>query len=395
MKRFWGFILTILVTFSFFSLPSISETKEEQNAVYLYCLNIGKADCMILSYQDQHYLIDTGYAHTYPALETALKMLNIDRLNGVFITHCHKDHTGGLMQLAKSNIAIDAIYASDIYYDVKETKHPAVLAARERNMNVSFLKTGDVVSLGGDAVFTVLGPVQTNTENENNNSLVMRFSSPEGSILFAGDMKTEEEYDLLSRNLLEKSDVLKCGHHGDDGATSAALLQAVRPRHALILTSTFEEKDTPATATLARLKSAGCTVHISQNMDDALAVKLEDGQISVYNATWSALPMRTTGLRCSLSRSNDTLTLTNTTDITITLSGCYLYSSRGEDVFSLPDFVIPAKESIVIGSKSTDGYTDITLDKKNVWHDKKRDMAMLYDAFGRLLCQTDNGLKEE
>ena len=33
-------------------------------------------------------------------------------------------------------------------------------------------------------------------ENENNNSLVMRFSSPHGSILFAGDMKNEEENDV-------------------------------------------------------------------------------------------------------------------------------------------------------------------------------------------------------
>lgn len=387
-------LILFLLIFSLLPASVFSEEKGG-NAVHLYALNIGKADCMILSYQDQHYLIDTGYEHTYPALQTALNILKIHRLEGVFLTHCHKDHEGGLMPLAKSGIAIGAIYAAEIYHDVKEKKHPAVLAAKERGMDVSFLKAGDVLPIGSDASFTVLGPHRTDTENENNNSLVMRFSSPHGSILFAGDMKEEEEYDLLSKKLLTQTDVLKCGHHGDSNAASAAFLQAIQPKHTLILTSTFEESDTPAASTLNRLKSIGSGIYVSQDAKDALHVQMQNGQISVFDTAWTDLPKITTGLRCHISVADDAFLLANLSENDITLTGCTLYSSKGEDSFLLPDITIPSGDTVTIGSKSTKGNTVYTIDKKNVWHDKKRDMAMLYDAYGRLLCRTDNGLLEE
>ena len=72
--------LFFLMIFTFLPLVAFAEEKGG-NEVHLYALNIGKADCMILSYQDQHYLIDTGYEHTYPALETALKALEINSLH--------------------------------------------------------------------------------------------------------------------------------------------------------------------------------------------------------------------------------------------------------------------------------------------------------------------------
>ena len=390
MKKY----LMFLIIFTFLPLFAFAEEKGGP-AVHLYALNIGKADCMILSYQNQHYLIDTGYEHTYPALETALKALEINSLQGVFLTHCHKDHEGGLMPLVKSNIEIDAIYAAEIFHDVKDKKHPAMLAAKERNMEVSFLKSGDVLPIGSDASLTVLGPVRKDTENENNNSLVMRFSSPHGSVLFAGDMKAEEEYDLLTEKLLSQTDVLKCGHHGDSEASSAAFLQAVRPTHALILTSTFEENDTPAPSTLKRLKSINSKVYVSQDAKDALHVEMQDGRITVSDMTWPGIPEAVTGLRCHISTADDAFMLANLSDKDIALSGCTLYSSKGEDSFPLPDIRIPAGQTISIGSKSTNGSAAYTIDKKNIWHDKKRDMAMLYDAWGRLLCQADNGLLEE
>ncbi len=387
------FALFLALTF-FLPLPAICEQKDDHAMVQLYCLNIGKADCMLLLADEKVYLIDTGCAYTYPALQTALEQLNISRLDGVFLTHCHQDHEGGLEQLFQSNIQIDALYASSIYYDVKEGKHPAVKAAKERNMQVSFLKQGDVVSVSADTSFTVLGPVRVNEENENNNSLVMHFSSPHGSILFTGDMKEDEEVDLLSQNLLSPADVLKCGHHGDSGATSLALLQKVKPKVALICTSTFEESDTPSGATLSRLRAVNCKTYATQDAQDAIWVTLQNGNVSVADCAWPGLPGRVEGLQASISLSQDTLTLKNKSSSVMVLSGCTLYSSKGEDLFPLPDITLQPGGMYVIGSKSTETKVDFRLDKKKVWHKEKRDMAMVFDAWGRCIAQTDNGMPE-
>lgn len=391
MKRF--FRLTALLLALCMPLGLIVHG-EAQSEVRLVGLNIGKADCLLLLWQDRAYLIDTGYAQTYPALETALSQYGVSHLNGVFLTHCHKDHQGGLMPLAQSRIAVDAWYASPIYYDIDKEGHPAVLAAAVRNEAVTWLSAGGVIDCGGGASFTVLGPLTVNEENENNNSLVMRFSSTAGSILLTGDMKEEEEAALLASNLLAECDVLKVGHHGDNKATSAEMLKAVKPQIALILTSTQEEPDTPAASTVKRLQDIGCAVHVSQQYSDAMLLTLQNGTAAVTDVKWSDIPERIRGVALSIDLNDDTVTLKNTSDAAVTLSGCSLFSTKGDETLSLPDITLAAGQTYIIGTKSTQGSMDCQWDDKKVWNKNKRDMAILYDAWGRALARTDNGLSE-
>lgn len=374
-------------------LSGCAASRAEEEA-RLLCLNIGKADCMLLSYDGRYYLIDTGYAQTYAALETALVQWGVEKLDGVFLTHCHKDHDGGMEALAQSDIAVDAWYAAEIYYDQKPSKHPAYLAAAQRGMEVRWLRAGDTVSAGSGAEFTVLGPLSVNEENENNNSLVMRFSCPAGSILLAGDMKADEEGELLAAGALTPCDVLKAGHHGDSGATTLALLRAVRPQAALILTSGFEETDTPAPSTLSRLAAAGCAVYVSQQAQDALLVILRDGKVEIQDVAWTGVPARRQGLELRLDGDADTVTIRNGAAAAQTLTGCFLFSTKGEERLELPEITLAPGQEYVIGSRATAGACDLTWDKKRVWHAKKRDQAILYDAWGRPLAYADNGIPE-
>ena len=76
------------------------------------------------------------------------------------------------------------------------------------------------------------------------------------------------------------------------------------------------------------------------------------------------------------------------------LNGCLLYSSKGDDLLSLPDAVIQPGQAYVIGSKTTAGNADYTWSKKRVWHQSKFDAAVLYDVYGRAIARTNNGLSE-
>lgn len=362
--------------------------------VKLYCLNIGKADCMILCCADQYYLIDTGYEHTYAALQTALSSLNIDHLDGVFLTHCHEDHAGGLMKLAQSPMEIDHFYGSSIYHDVKEKKHPLRLAAQERSMEVEWLSSGDVIEIADGYAFSILGPVQTDTENENNNSLVMYFSSPHGSILFAGDMKDEEENDLLYHKLLQPSDVLKVGHHGDNGATSKAFLSTVAPRCAIILTSSVQEPDTPSPKALFRMSSIGCDTYVSQDAQDAYCITLRNREISVQDIAWPDIPKRITTISMIANIKENTLQLTNNISEPLLLSGCSLYLSKNDAIFPLDDITLAPGASYIIGGKKAEHTVDMRLDTKKLLDEKKLDSAILCDGYGRIVAICNNGKNE-
>ncbi len=371
--------------------PAVSETDEAR----LICLNIGKADCMLLMYQEDAFLIDAGYEQTWPALKTMLDRYGVTRLNGVFLTHCHEDHMGGLTALAQTGIAVDAWYASRIYSDVKEGRHPAVLAAAVRNESVTWLDAGNTIRAGSDGLLTVLGPLSVDTDNENNNSLVMRFSSPQGSILFAGDMKEDEENELLLSGAFSSCDVLKAGHHGDNKATTLKMLKIVQPKIAVILTDTREEPDTPAVSTLQRLNAVGCAAYISQDFHDALMVTLKNNQQpAVTDVVWEGAPRRAENVSLAIDASQDTLTIINRSGESLNLAGCSVYSTKGNELFALPDAAVAPGGQFVTGTESTGVGVDWQFSVKRLWHKKKLDRAILYDAYGRVLACTDNGLEE-
>lgn len=389
LKRILAFLITLVL------LPAAAVHASAEGAgseTKLLCLNIGKADCLLLFHGETRWLIDAGYERNYGALKTALAEYEVDHLDGVFLTHCHEDHGGGLVPLAQSDIPVGAWYAS-AFYNVKKSKHAAILAAKERGGDVTWLSAGDVIPAGNDASFTVLGPLDVNEENENNNSLVMLFSSPAGSILLCGDMKKEEEADLLEAGNLCVCTLLKAGHHGDSGILSTPFLKAVRPEAAVISTSTAEEPDTPAPSILQKLKDAGCTVYVTQDCHDAVLFTLSDGKVTgVDDIEWKSTPPRTEGITLDIDYETDTVTLRNTGTDSLSLDGYSIYSTKGNETLLLSGLTLAPGESLIIGSLNATIPADLTWNEEYVWSNKKRDVGILYDPWGRPVACADNGL---
>ena len=281
-------LLTVLLLIAALCVNAVPAPGEEApDGLTMICLNAGKADCILIRADGRFYLVDTGYKSTSDQMLEMLRREGVDRLAGVFLTHNHKDHYGGLNALCKSGIPIDAFYASAYSTDGTGSKNKAVAAAAKRGQTAIFLKGGDTVAISDAARFDVLAPTRLNKENENNNSLVMRLSASDGSILLTGDMKFEEEYTLISEGLLEPTDVLKVAFHGDNTSTSTAFLQALRPKLAVISTSSTEEKDTPSREVLYRIAQLGCPVRVTQDAASAVRITLTNGDVSVAMEDWS------------------------------------------------------------------------------------------------------------
>lgn len=399
-KRIILFLTTLICLVSFSGCtadaprPAADTPDVSSSQTHLAVLNVGKADCMLLFVQDKTYLIDTGWERTFGTLQEALRQYDVKKLDGVILTHCHKDHEGGLMRLAKGNMPVDAWYASSIYYDVKEGQHPLVLAAAERNESVTFLRAGDEIRISDTAFMRVLGPISVNTENENNNSLVLYVETPDGTLLLAADMKQEEENELLQAGVIPPANVLKVGHHGDSGASSDWLVRTVKPELAVISTSTKEEIDTPAASVLKRFGLYDTTTVVTQDFSYGIYVTLHQGRAYYQNINWK-LPDYSQGIRVTLNVEEDLLTLRNSSSEAISLKGWTLYSSRGDTTVVLPDDAfIPANGVYKIGTHSTGVDASVTLSINRLWHKSKFDQATLYDEAGNVVIVTDNGKPE-
>ena len=272
--------LTAFLLCMFIILPSGGSVGAEEEApeLSLYAINVGKADALLLRSGKTAYLIDTGTEDSFPALLKALKAEGITYLDGVILTHTHKDHAGGLEYLLDSDIEIGQVYASG-YYNKKEKKHPAVKALNDLNRKPVFLLSGDTLPLDGGTL-EVLGPLVHDEEKENNNSLVLLATGGGGTMLLAGDMEFPEEKTLLNAGLISHADVLKVGNHGNPDATGDAFLEAVSPKAAVFSTNTEEEPDTPAARIINWMNRHDVAVYQTQETENGVLITLKNGEIA-------------------------------------------------------------------------------------------------------------------
>ena len=361
----------------------------DESSLTLIALNVGKGDCLLLGSGKTLYLIDAGLRENWGMVSNALHQMGVTKLDGVIITHTDADHAGGAWPLAMSGLEIGGWYAPRYYTDVKDSKHPVVLAAALRGENVTWLEAGDTLPLNG-AKLTVIGPRSLNKDAENCNSLVLLAEGGGGRMLLTGDMEFPEEEELLGAGVIPACDVLKVGNHGENDATSEALLRQVKPQVAIISTNTVAEPDTPSERVMKLLGQQGAAIYQTQNAPVGVMVTLTGGEAKVSNLSSGELPDRCQSVQLTdKSAKRDSISLVNHGAEAVDISGWYILSDRGGEMFVFADRTLQPGEKITITSQSSDGTGDLTWPEKKVWHKSKDDKACLYDMYGRLIDEIE------
>ena len=351
-------------------------TPSGEHDVSVLFVNVGKADSIIIDIDGSYYMIDSGTSESVPYTFAALEALRVGKLSGVFITHPDRDHVGGYSYI-RDKYEVECVYSSSICGDMYVIEGAAVKDTLVK------LDPGEVVSAGDGVYFEVLGPIKYNADDDNNNSLVLRLRVNGATVLFAGDMKKVEEKSLLNVGIDFKCDVLKVGHHGRKDATSEKFIESAQPEYAVISTSTEEEDRSAHENVIEALEANNCEVYITEDYDLGIMMKIEeDGRIIFDNfeTAASAEKIKIAGV----SKSTQTLTLENKAGYDVDLSGWYVTSSRGGEVFCFPEgTIIKAGETLTLACKGSEG--DIIWNETNVWHDSKDDAASLIDKYGNLV----------
>lgn len=257
MKKRKFLIPILMLTILFFILGCGS--KEQ---MVLSFINIGKGDAFLIRVPGGgYYMWDTGKEEDYPIVDRFLELRKVEHLNGIFLSHGHKDHAGGL-KLILEKYPADKIYLSgkdDITYKRTEARQTAA----EYQTEIVELQGGEVLDLGGAKAYVWIPP-EKDPENENNSSMVVRWTFQDTSFLMTGDMEKGEEKQFLESHWDCRSDVLKLGHHGEKDATSKALLKAVMPAYGIITGNEEENPDSMNSKVARRLKKYGVKAYYSE-----------------------------------------------------------------------------------------------------------------------------------
>lgn len=350
----------------------VPEVISEKDAAILV-VNVGKADSIIVKIEDKAFMIDTGEKKSVPQIIAALNYLDIKELEAVFLTHTHSDHIGGFETLA--NIYnIKKLYSANFSIPKKNGENKIEELGKDNNVEHSFLKAGDEVRVFEDVLFKVLGPVEYNEEDDNDNSLVLKLFVNGKKILLTGDMQRAEENTLLNRNVDLRADVLKVGNHGNQDATTKRFAEAVNPSFSIISTDTAVDANSAHPVVKDRLRNS--EIYITQDHDIGVLLNVHVNKIDVSSPERGAVK---SGITIeNVDRDNQTVTLVNSGD-EVDISGYFIFSSKGSEVFVFPEgSVIEANSTFTVACVGYEG--DFIWDIKNVW--KKDDTATLYDRFG-------------
>ena len=341
-------------------------------------VNVGKADSIIIKLDGLYYMIDTGTSESVPYTLAALNSMEVEKIECVFLTHPDRDHVGGYSYI-RERYSVGTVYSSSICGDMY------VIEGTAAEDTLVKLDPGEVVSAADGAYFEVLGPIKYNPLDDNDNSLVLRLTVNGITFLFAGDMKFDEEKTLLNSEMGVKCDVLKVGYHGRKDATSIDFLNSAQPKYAVISTSTNEDKDTAHDSVLGMLDGIGCEYYITEDFDLGIMISVsKDGDVSVENYKTSEIG---DNIKIdSVSKENQTVILTNKTGSDIDISGWFIVSDRGGDVYCFPEgSVVKSGDDFILACKEYTGEADLIWNESKVWHETKSDRASLIDKWGNLI----------
>ncbi len=233
-------------------------------------LDVGQGDGFVLRQGNAVITIDMGSTSSGSLGKNVclpyLKSQGIADIDLAILSHSDEDHISGLLYLLSETDAITirrlllpaAGEADPRYNKLRE-------AAGSRNIPVSYLRAGDVLSLKDISLLCLYPADSSYIEDANSHSdaLLLRFG--DFRMLFTGDLPLEQEPQVLENlqrytGSYPKLDILKAGHHGSHTSSSAEMLSALQPDYALLSYGAGNRYGHPHQETLERL--ADCHAEI-------------------------------------------------------------------------------------------------------------------------------------
>ncbi len=231
-------------------------------------LDIGQGDAALLEFPDgKNIMIDTGgkTSNSDEGEKTIVPFLRregIGILDAIILTHCHDDHSGGVLSILK-NVHVNKVYMPGFGH--ASEFNPAIIHKLDNDhIEVDTLRAGMNIGLSPYERIYVLNPspsfkselmidIQT---GENNSSVVLKIYYGKESFLFMGDAGKEVEKIIdFSYGSFLHANVLKVGHHGSVTASSVEFLETVKPEYAVISVGATNRFHLPSPEIVDRLNA--------------------------------------------------------------------------------------------------------------------------------------------
>lgn len=233
-------------------------------------LDVGQGDAMVFRLSDgTTWVMDVGDDRGpgdagRDVVAPFLRREGIRTVDGLLVSHRHRDHVGGLAAFLE-RVRVRRVYDAG-YGPAGGTagRMDSLLAAH--HLWPCLVARGDTLHAGPGCRLVALHPgrgdptLPTLGVGLNDRSLVLRLVDGDLAAVLAGDAEGGAEASMLKAGTLAPVRILKVGHHGSRTSSSAAFLDALDPEIAVISAGEHNRFGHPDPATLRHLAARGVRV---------------------------------------------------------------------------------------------------------------------------------------
>lgn len=247
----WAWL--VLAGFVFYRLQPLPEGR-----LKVWVWDAGQGLSVLMQTRNHNLLFDTGTAQAAGAgIVPSLSALGVRRLDKLVLSHHDTDHDGG-------------------YPAVSHLRPSEILAGQpEFYLQAEFCRESQWEWDG--VQFELLRPSEKYSEDDNEQSCVLRAVAGGQAFLVTGDMGQKGELDLAEKyGDALYSQVLVLGHHGSNTASAGAFLNAVSPEYAVASSGYANSYGHPTAAVRNKVAAHGAEL-LRTDLSGALVFELGGG----------------------------------------------------------------------------------------------------------------------
>jgi competence protein ComEC len=293
VRRAGGCVLIVTVVVIAGVLPLERRPANGTEVVRLTMFDVGQGESLLLQSSDARpLLIDTGGAPFGGGgfdiggrvLAPALWARGVRRLDTLLLTHGDPDHIGGALAVLRDFVP------AHVWQGIPVLRHlplqEVLRDARDRGIAVAERIAPAEFALGRARV-RILHPPPADWERprvRNDDSVVLEVTFGDIALLLTGDIGAAIERDILPHLTPARIRILKVAHHGSRTSSSQELLDAWRPRIALISAGRGNTFGHPAPDVVRRLESIGAAIYRTDRQGQ---ITLETDGRDVHTTTYA------------------------------------------------------------------------------------------------------------
>lgn len=247
MKLFWILVVAAVMNGCMY----VSGSAEGETSLHATAIDVGQGLAVLLEYGGRYAMYDFGPDSV--GVVDSLLARGVDTLDWVVLSHNHRDHIGGFLELAGRGVFVRRLYvgpdtAGAFFRD------SVLRVARALGTPVDTLLRGENVSFGGGGNgFDVLWPASYLRVGENRASVVMLGKFGASKMLLTGDLDSVGERHVLEMNPTLSVELLQVAHHGSAGSNTLSFLSQVSPKYAFVSVGAGNSYGHPAPSVVRKL----------------------------------------------------------------------------------------------------------------------------------------------